>query len=409
VQAVIDFPSLHGGHRAPGDLFGPPSRVELDPSNDATIRLRIDSVRQDKPVEYGLLGIEFESASLPLELGLPAKHRAWVALPRGYDNIHTARRIWPTVYFIPDHGSARDAATTIARLLRQPEMKLIMPQAIWVVLDPDGPTGHHFFTDSPTNGSRSRALVEEFIPWLEIRFRAIPDAKARVLYGIGAGGRAALGLFADHPTVFSWVAAISPEALSFGSIGTVNLYTERNAFRTANGTPRIAVRSPLGPNRDRIHAEVEGEVDIARVISPDGFSGTRWDAMRSAFGVTMQPKRAPPWPFDPESGAIDREVVSGWKRHDLVLRALENPELASRLQDHSYIIVGERDQWYRQRGVFSLEAVLATQQRSDDSETPATGLIKILPGATAEEVAAVAPLRIFDAMIDHLQENDLHD
>ena len=408
VQAVIDIPSIYPGHRAPGDLFGPTETVRLAADRDDTMELSINRVRQAEVPRESLYTIELESNLLPPEFGAGAKHRAWVALPHGYDDIHAARRNWPTIYFIPDHGTTTEAANTIARLLARPEIKMIMPQAIWVILDPRSATGHHYFTDSPTNGARSRALVEELIPWLEVRFRTVPDANARLLFGIGAGGRAALSLLADHPEVFSQTSAISPEAISFGSLRMLNVYKDKNAFRTLDGEARPAIRSPLGPERDRVHASIEDEVGIAHAISPTGYSGTPWDAMRAAFGSTFEPRQAPPWPFDRESGAIDPEVVSGWRRHDLILRALEDPGYSSRLRALGHVAVGERDQWYRNYGVQSLEVVVGTKFTSDEAGSTETGVIEITPDATAEQVAASARLRIFDAMIDHLRKNSLH-
>ena len=47
VQAVIDIPSPHPGHRAPGDLVGPTEIARLEAARDDTIELTIDACRHD--------------------------------------------------------------------------------------------------------------------------------------------------------------------------------------------------------------------------------------------------------------------------------------------------------------------------------------------------------------------------
>lgn len=405
IQAMIDVAGTRAGHDQPGDLYGPPIRRELEAGADQTVELLVDRILDESPVEKGLIEVELESRILPSVSGMPGMHRAWVALPMGYDNIRAARRVWPTVYFIPDHGSALDAANSIARLLQRPEMKRIMPQAIWVILDPIGRHGHHYFMDSPANGARSRALIEELIPWLEVRFRAIPEKKARLLHGHGAGGRAALDLLVEQRDHFAMAAAVSPELVTFNSAGTLNLYKDENAFVTPEGTPRNALRSPLGPERDRLHTSIEDQVSAARAINPGGRSGMPWDAMRSAFGTVLEEDGSSPWPFDPESGVLRPEIVAGWKRKDLVLTALASQEVADLLRTKAIIFVGSRDQRHREQGVISLEAVLGPDRDDEQGH----GSLEILPGATAEEVSAAARLRTFDALVEHLKENGLHD
>ena len=44
-----------------------------------------------------------------------------------------------------------------------------------IILDPDCGTGHHVFADSATNGPRGKALIEEFIPYLEKTFPSSPS------------------------------------------------------------------------------------------------------------------------------------------------------------------------------------------------------------------------------------------
>ena len=69
-----------------------------------------------------------------------------------------------------------------------------------VILDPDCGTGHHVFADSATNGPRGRALIEEFIPYLEKTFPLVADPRARLLNGHSSGGWSSLWLQVTYPS-----------------------------------------------------------------------------------------------------------------------------------------------------------------------------------------------------------------
>jgi hypothetical protein len=210
VQAAFDRATEGRGHLAAGNLLSAEGQLELDPSRadacELLLRERIEEPsRQERP---NLRWFELRSATLGRALGREVTMRAGVALPRGWADPDHRRRIFPAVYVVPGFGGRWTAAEPIARMLASPDTGPLMPEAAWIVLDPECPLGHHGFVDSVANGPWGTALVEELIPALEREFRLLPRPQARAitarvaaLAGAKAGGlcRAPIGKETDMP------------------------------------------------------------------------------------------------------------------------------------------------------------------------------------------------------------------
>ena len=405
-QVLIDFPETGPGPGAPGDLVGPVRTVELDPERKDILLLELDRARTGTPPLTGdrnLVNIVRTSERLPAVRGDAGTQSAWVVLPRGYHDLDHERRFWPTIYLIPDSEPAERMAGELAQLIGRREVRKLIPQAIWVVLDPIGPFGHHYFIDSPVNGQRRRALVDDLIPWLDVRFRTIPEPRARMVFGEGAGARAALGLLAEEPDTFGKAWAISPDVLGFEHLGSLDLYRMQDAFLNDDGRPRPAVRTPLGSERDRIHATVRDEVLVTNTLSNDGHSGGRWDALRATFGQPRPESPFPPWPFDLETGRIDPLVAADWSVKDLLQGVKTDPERADRLRKHARILGGARDEWYRDEGILALAEVLGVDPMLPESP------IHLKPDATSATTSSLARMGAWEEIIDYFVSEGLQD
>ncbi len=405
-QVVIDLPGNGPGPGAPGDLIGPIVEVELDPGARDIITLELDEICPQPPMPNEanhLIHVTRPTELIPEHLGEQAVQDAWVVLPREYENLRADRRFWPTIYVIPEYQPAGDVAARLAKLTRQEELNSILPEAIWVILDPIGLFGHHYFEDSALNGARRSALVEELIPWLDVRFRTIAKPEARLLLGEGAGGRTALGLLAGKPDFFGRAWAIAPDAVSFEHLGTVDLYRGANAYTDETGQAWPSCRTPLGPERELIHVTVRDEVERARVLGNRGQSGTNWDAWRAAFGMPGPDDSFPPWPFDPETGIIDPLTAVDWSEKDLLLIARGNPAVAECLRTRSKVIVGERDERYRELGVAALARLLGIDP--DLEESP----IQIRANTTNETISPLGRVNAYEEIIEYLKSRELMD
>jgi hypothetical protein len=405
-QVVIDLPSNGPGPGAPGDLIGPTVEIELDPEVRDVITLELNGICPQPSVQTEtnhLVHVTRPTELIPEHLGERAVQEAWVILPREYENLRADRRFWPTIFVIPEYQPAGDVAARLAKLTRQRELSLILPEAIWVILDPIGLFGHHYFEDSALNGARRRALVEELIPWLDVRFRTVAQPEARLLLGEGAGGRAALGLLAGEPDTFGRAWAIAPDAVSFEHLGLVNLYRGENAFTDEAGGTWPACRTPLGPERELIHFTVRDEVERARVLGNQGQSGTNWDAWRAAFGMPGPGDAFPPWPFDPETGIIDPLTSVDWSERDLLILARRDPAVAECLRTRSRVLVGERDERYRELGVAALAGVLGIDP--DLEESP----IHVRTNTTNETISPLGRVNAYEEIIEYLKSRELMD
>ena len=266
--------------------------------------------------------------------------------------------------------------------------------------------GHHFFIDSDLHGRRSAALVEELIPWLDVRYRTITDSKARLLLGEEQGGRAALTLLLDHPEVFSKSWALSPEAVAFEAIGCLDLASDGNAYTEVDDSQRPAMRTVLSDEREIVHLDVEDEVMLCRTLRSNGMSGQKWDELRAAFGAVQAGQIGPRWPFDPETGRMRPEEVMRWMSRDLTTRVRNEPRVAKRLVEDARIFVGAYDERYRNLGVrfleMTTEAVLAEHDRDLD-------WVVEIEEADSESSNAIARLPVHDEIITTLRNNAFHD
>lgn len=405
-QVAIDLPSSTLSSDGAGNLVGPVKLIELTPGQREVISLSLDRVRREPPQleRSNIVTIQRPSELLAQVSNEIQSQRAWVVLPNRYHDIAAPRRFWPTIYVVPNHGDGEATAARIADLLSRREVVQIMPQSIWIVLDPTGPKGHHYFIDSPINGAPQRALVEELIPWIDIRFRTVAKPQARLLLGEGAGGRAVLELLAAHPETFGRAWAISPEAITFSQLGALDLYGANNAFSDPQQNLRPATRSPLGPERDRIHSTIRDEVLLTHTISPEGRSGRAWDMWCAAFSARSARSTAARWPFDLETGTIDPATVAEWSTHDLLLRASADPALADTLRSRAWIIGGERDEYYRNRGIMALADALGIDYRADDGQ-----MIQIKPEVTASEASAFGWVEAYELINKYLADHELLD
>lgn len=405
-QLVLDLPGNGNGPWGPGDLSGPVRTLELEATSGSEHRLVLDRVLAgaEPPEERPWLHrLRRPTDLIPARRGVPREQRGWVVLPRGYDDLQARRRFWPVIYLVPDRDSPEATAARLAELSRRRELSAVLPGAIWVVLDPRGAHGHHHFTDSPVNGARGRALVEELIPWIDARYRTVAEPEARILLGEGAGGRTVLELLTAHPEFFGRAWSIAPEGVSFGHVGTVDLYRDANGFEDGTGGLRIARRTPLGSERDLVNATIRDEIRTGETLGPEGRGGTSWDAWRAAFGRPTRDGRFPPGPIDPDTGTIDPLVAADWSAADLLLRARRDPECAERLRERARIIVGGRDERYRHLGIEALALELGVDVTRPESA------VHVVPEATNETVSPRGRVRAWEEIIDHLRGRDLID
>lgn len=394
-RAVLDL-GLARGHAAEGNPVSPITTIDFTAEGDRTFDLVIDRELPaiELPTASNLKWVELESPSLTRAQGRPIRHRAGVAFPPAYFDLDAERRFWPVIYVIPGFGGDHRSASRYAAMLRDPAMRSYLPQAVWVVLDPEDRLGHHGFADGDNFGPRSTALVEEFIPWLEKRFRLVPNAKGRFVTGHSSGGWSSLWLQLQHPEVFGGCFSSAPDPVDLTAFGMVDLRTDANLFLDDESNPRACYRAPLTAERDHVMMTVPEELAMERALAPDFTSGEQWAAWNAMFSGRDPDSGLPIAAFDLESGLIDPTVIErDWNRYDITAMLRADPKRFARIfRDKIRLICGDRDSFYLDLAVERLaDEVRRARSRLESSEGP--GYVELVPGATHGSIVPIAMQR----------------
>jgi hypothetical protein len=352
-----------------------------------------------RPEAPNLRWFEMKSATLSRAAGREVVMRAGIALPDGWDDPNFRRRMFPAIYVVPGFGGRFTDAEAIARRLATPGSSTVLPQAVWIVLDPETPLGHHGFVDSAANGPWGTALVEEFIPALERQFRLIPRAEARIVTGHSSGGWSSLWLQLANPEVFGACFSSSPDPVDFSRFQAGDLYADASVFCDAEGKERPSYRVPLVKQFDKVRMTVRDEAAMERVLGPARDSGEQWDAWSAMWSAVDPATRLPRPMFDSLTGTIDKGVVRNeWSRYDIAARVRADPmRYIPVLREKVRLLCGARDSFFLDRGVQGLKDAVAEASAAMAAKgqmlPQGPGYIELVPEETHATMAVSAMLR----------------
>lgn len=417
VQAILDADLTERSHeQGPGNVYSDVAIVELSPDRADVVELTLTHriqppVRRDSA---NLKWMRLKSEMLSEFYGRDVEHRAGVALPPGYDDPANAQKRWPTIYVIPGFGSREDNAEEYAAMFRTPGIETIAPMAVYVVLDPEAPLGHHGFVNSANNGPRGDALVQEFIPYLESQLRLENRPEARIVTGHSSGGWTSLWLLLNYPDTFGACWSSAPDPIDFTAFQKANLYEDANLFRDAEGKAVASYRHGWGlPEQHDVLMTVEQECGMEHAIDPHGRSGQQWDAWAAMFSprqsspaVSAGGGGLPQPMFDPETGNIHRDVVEHWKRFDIAQMVSDNwahygPIVLNRMR----LACGDRDSYYLERAVLRFRDKVEALR---NDEPWGDGYILIVKDANHNLMPEIFQ-RWNKEMRDYLRKHGLHD
>jgi hypothetical protein len=366
VQALLDLDHTRGNFNVgPGNLYSRAVPCTMRGTRGGTVELVMTNVVSEvvrKDTDW-VKQVELRSRLLSEFHGRETKLRAAVILPAHYTNQADAR--FPVLYDVPGFGGRHTSAwgwidSTAGAKWKKGEVPLPM---LRVVLDPDVPLGHSVFANSANNGPVGDALVQELIPEIERRFRAIPQANARFVTGHSSGGWSSLWLQVAYPDFFGGCWSTAPDPVDFRAFQTMNIYEDRNGHWTRDGLVR-----PLGRKRDRVHMTFQQLNQLEYVL---GYGGQldSFNAVFSPRGTNGQPRPI----MDKLTGVVDREVAAHWKQYD-IRRVLEENwvTLGPKLKGKLHIIGGGWDTFYLNPALELLRDFLATRDHG--------GYAEILPG-----------------------------
>lgn len=357
LQAILDR-DLGGQsfHNAPGNGYSKP--VLHDPTRSSSIQLLIDRTIPERKfaeterVKY----FEVQSKLLSAFHKKPMKLRAGVALPKSFAKAGKQR--FPVVYEIPGFGGNHFMAP-----LRQENTDVAGVEMLWVMLDPGCRLGHHVFADSDNNGPYGKALIEEFIPALEAKFRGVGQPGARFVTGHSSGGWSSLWLQVTYPDFFGGVWSTAPDPVDFRDFQLVDIYDpKQNLFFDGKGKDR-----PLARKGKKVLMHYKPFSDM-EVVMGRGGQLQSFEAVFSPKGKDGKPM--PLW--DRNTGVIDLNVAKSWERYDIRLILERNwktlgPKLAGKL----HVYMGAVDTFY----LDGATRLLQTSQRKIGSDA----VIEIFP------------------------------
>jgi hypothetical protein len=286
-------------------------------------------------------------------LGDPHERPLAVYVPPGYDDQPDRR--YPTVYVI--QGYTGHVAMWRNRMpFRQPFTETAdavfargeAPPAIVVYVDAWTSYGGSQFVDSPGTGKYHSYLCEEVVPWVDARYRTLPDAAHRAIMGKSSGGFGAMITPMLRPDLFGALATHAGDSLYECCYITAFPVAVRH-LRKYDGD----IFRWWDDFRSRVAFTRGEDMDLLGLLGVAACFSARDDG-------------TPELPFDPRTGVLRPEVWQRWLDWDPVRMA---PRRAGALRSLRaiWIDAGTRDDYYLDIGASAFRAALTAAEVADDA------------------------------------------
>ena len=285
-------------------------------------------------------------------LGDPHERPLWVLLPRGYDD--EPQRRYPSVYVIQGFsGHVSMWANRSAYQKPFPELADAMfargdaPPTIVVYVDAWTAYGGSQFVDSPGTGLYHSYLCDEVVPFVDARYRTIPDRDHRAIMGKSSGGFGAMITPMLRPDLFSALATHAGDSLyemcylpGFGEAARQLRQYDGDIMRW---WADFQARTPFTREED---ANLLLLLGISACFSADDDG-------------------APQLPIEPATGVLRMEVWQRWLDWDPVRMV---PAYAGPLRSLRavWIDAGTRDDFFLDLGAIAFRKALASAGVRDD-------------------------------------------
>ena len=340
--------------RSPGNLYGDPVKMRIDPASTAPIKLVADKVIPPivvPPDTEMVKRIKIQSQILTKWWGQPIFLGATILLPKDYDKHPDVK--YP-VNYIQGHFSIAAPGGFGRGDFDKVWLAEETPRFLYVTLQHPSPYyDDSYGVNSENNGPYGDAIMQELIPAIETRFRVIREPWARMLSGGSTGGWIALAHQVLYPTFYGGAFASCPDAVDFNYHQIVNIYKDPNAYFIEHGwmnVDRPTQRQPDG----NIVSMMKDENRYELTVGDKSRSGGQWDiweATYSPVGKDGYPMRL----WNKDTGAIDHAVAAAWRKYDLleILKtnwATLGPNVAHKLNAY----MGDMDSYYLNDAVENL-------------------------------------------------------
>ena len=347
--------------RSPGNLYGDPVRMHVDPSSSTPIRLVADKIIAPitPPADTAMVKrIKIQSDILTKWWGHPIFLGATILLPKDYDkhpDVH-----YPVNYIEGHFSLAAPGGYGRGGDFDRLWMADDTPRFIYVTLQHPSPYyDDSYGVNSENNGPFGDAIMKELIPAVETKFRVIREPWARMLSGGSTGGWISLAHQIFYPDFYGGTFSSCPDSVDFNYHQIVNVYKDPNAYFIDTGWVHVDRPSERRPDGN-IAITMKDENHYELTVGDKSRSGGQWDiweATYSPVGADGYPMRI----WNKQTGAIDHGVAETWKKYDLlnVLKtnwATLGPKVANKIN----VYVGDMDSYYLNDAVENLNAFLSS-------------------------------------------------
>jgi hypothetical protein len=343
--------------RSPGNLFGDPVKMRIDPASTTPIKLVADKVIPPIKVAADtdmVKRIKIQSQVLTKWWGQPIFLGATILLPKDYakhpEVLYPVNYIQGHFSLVAPGGFGRGGDFDKLWLADD------TPRFIYVTLQHPSPYyDDSYAVNSENNGPYGEAIMQELLPAIETQFRVIRQPWARMLSGGSTGGWIAAAHQIFYPDFYGGSFASCPDSVDFNYHQIVNIYKDANAYYTVHDWIKVDRPTQQRPDGN-IVSMMKDENHFELTLGDKSRSGGQWDIWEATFspvGKDGYPVRL----WDKETGAIDHAVAEKWKKYDLldVLKtnwATLGPKVGHKLN----VYVGDMDSYYLNDAVENLNA-----------------------------------------------------
>ncbi|WP_310496433.1 alpha/beta hydrolase-fold protein [Sandarakinorhabdus sp.] len=397
---TVKLPAARGAgqnwREEPGNIVSEPIKISFDPARPGTITVPLTKVlppiAEPKDTEF-VRHIKVRSDMLSKFWGTDVYIRGHVLVPRDFDRHPEARyplaiyhghfpenfngfRTTPPDETAPCVPSARFGLPCYNRTEQQEAYDFHnswvsdkFPRILIVEIDHSNPYYDDSYAVNSANlGPYGDAIMKEFLPALEAKFRGLGQGWARFTYGGSTGGWEALAVQLFYPDDFNGAFAACPDPVDFRAMTVFNLYDDKNAYWQQGPfgrTARPAHRNWLG----QVSRTMADDNHLELVLGDKTRSGGQWDiweAVYSPMGSDGYPQRI----FDKRTGVIDPKVAAYWREnYDLVhIMKRDWAKLAPKVAGKIHLYVGDMDNYYLNNAVYLAEDFLKSAEPAANAE-----------------------------------------
>ena len=336
---------------AKGNGYSDKQKAVFAPGQEKEITMEINQVFRGWVFQGSedILEERFRSETLSRFWGHDMFIEAAVVLPEDYEN---SQKEYTLVFVFPGFGSNHASVTYGTGQIDRYGMNTVGEDKVFVFMNGEFFQGYHHFADSDNNGPWGKAFTEEFLPYLESRYRVDMDPEKHFLMGQSSGAWTAVWLQVNYPDLFGSAFAASPDPLDFRA-QAFNIYLPDANFYYPPEPDSLAMEEG---HKKKLYAQLEyvlGEFGQVRTWE-SSYSPRRADGSVAEL-------------FDRNTGDIDPEVAASWEKYDLSKIIAADPvKYREELSGKLHIFVAEDDPYGLEKSVQLFERILIDNNISAD-------------------------------------------